>query len=120
MSLAAENVCTSKIPISAKFPDILHPNHLGDLNFEPLIYQWANDTYFQFYSQSKTILEYKPNAEKILERRSSCNVLCDMGSGSFGEIMELPKQLLYLRAQLGFMEAREANHAEKTNIHNKM
>ena len=32
--------------------------------------------------------------------------------------MELPKQLLYLRAQLGFMEAREANHAEKTNIHN--
>ena len=45
--------------------------------------------------------------------------MCDMGSGSFGEIMELPKQLLYLRAQLGFMEAREANHAEKTNIHSK-
>ena len=32
--------------------------------------------------------------------------------------MELPKQLLYLGAQLGFMEARAANHAEKTNIHN--
>ena len=43
-----------------------------------------------------------------------------MDSGSFAEIMELPKQLLYLRAQLGFMEARAANHAEKTNIQNKM
>ena len=39
-------------------------------------------------------------------------MFCDMG-GSFGEIMELPKQLLYLRAQLGFMGAREERHAEK-------
>ena len=38
----AQNVCTSKIPISAKFPDILHPNHLGDLNFDSLIYAKAN------------------------------------------------------------------------------
>ena len=38
----AQNVCTSKIPISAKFPDILHPNHLGDLNFDSLIYAEAN------------------------------------------------------------------------------
>ena len=60
------------------------------------------------------------NIQKLLFlKRLLCNVLCDMG-GSFGEIMELAKQLLYLRAQLGFMEAREANHAEKTNIHNKM
>ena len=49
---------------------------------------------------------------KFLKKRPSGNVLCDMG-GSFGEIMELPKQLLYLRALLGFMEARKANHAEK-------
>ena len=41
--------------------------------------------------------------------------------GSFGEIMELPKQLLYLRAQLGFMGAGEESHAEKkTNIYNKL
>ena len=53
-----------------------------------------------------------PTKRKFLERRPSGNVFCDMG-GSFGEIMELPKQLLYLRAQLGFMEARKANHAEK-------
>ena len=39
-------------------------------------------------------------------------MFCDMG-GSFGEIMELPKQLLYLRAQLGFMGAGEESHAEK-------
>ena len=51
---------------------------------------------------------------------SGGNVFCDMG-GSFGEIMELPKQLLYLRAQLGFMGAGEESHAEKkTNIYNKL
>ena len=38
----AGNVCTSKIPISAKFPDSLHPNHLRDPNFDfSLIYEDA-------------------------------------------------------------------------------